>query len=149
MAGRLIGAAAELWRRPSAVRRTARRAAPAGLVAEPLPPTQGELLRLAEARPGISVAEAAQELRLAPNTVSTLVGKLADAGLLSRDRARRTGGRSLLTSPARRPAADRPSTGTCGLSWPARALGRLPGPTAALARAVPALIRLAERAGGH
>ena len=60
-----------------------------GWATEPLPTAQSELLRLVAARPGISVAEAARELRLAPNTVSTLVGRLADQGLLSRERALR------------------------------------------------------------
>ena len=35
-------------------------------------------------QPGISIASAADELRLAPNTVSTIVGELATAGLLLR-----------------------------------------------------------------
>ncbi len=42
-----------------------------------------ELQRLASELPGISVAEAAAELRLAPNTVSTLVNDLRRAGLLA------------------------------------------------------------------
>ena len=33
------------------------------------------------------MAEAARELRLAPNTVSTLVGRLTGQGLLGRERA--------------------------------------------------------------
>jgi DNA-binding MarR family transcriptional regulator len=77
---------AELLAVISAIRRIARRTVRQAWSAEPLPPAQGELLRLADARPGITVAEAAQELRLAPNTVSTLVGRLADAGLLDRSR---------------------------------------------------------------
>ena len=52
-----------------------------------MPAAQVELLRLVEQRPGISVGEAAEWLRTAPNTVSTLVGDLADAGLLERTRA--------------------------------------------------------------
>ena len=75
------------------VRRTVRRAARRPGEQEPLPPAQSELLRLAADRPGITVADAAQELRLAPNTVSTLVGRLTAAGLLDRAPARRTGGR--------------------------------------------------------
>jgi DNA-binding MarR family transcriptional regulator len=76
--------AADLMTAVSAVRRSARRAARQAWSQQPLPPAQSELLRLAAGRPGISVAEAAQELRLAPNTVSTLVGRLTAAGLLSR-----------------------------------------------------------------
>lgn len=45
---------------------------------------QLELLRLVGRQPGVSVAVAARELRLAANTVSTLVGRLTDAGLLVR-----------------------------------------------------------------
>jgi DNA-binding MarR family transcriptional regulator len=79
--------AAEVLGAISAIRRVARRATRAAWTAEPLPQAQSELLRLAAARPGIGVAEAAQELRLAPNTVSTLVGRLTAAGLLERTRA--------------------------------------------------------------
>jgi DNA-binding MarR family transcriptional regulator len=45
---------------------------------------QLDLVRLVRRRPGISVAEAAAELRLAANTVSTLVRQLTNAGLLLR-----------------------------------------------------------------
>ena len=45
---------------------------------------QLELVRLLRRRPGISVADAAQELGLAANTVSTLVRQLTDVGLLVR-----------------------------------------------------------------
>ncbi len=46
--------------------------------------SQAELLRLVGLRPGISVSMAAAELGLVPNTASTLVSKLAGAGLLVR-----------------------------------------------------------------
>ena len=78
--------AGQLLRAMGAVRRVARRAERAAAHAQPLPPARSELLRLAARRPGISVAEAAAELRLAPNSVSTMVSKLAEDGLLSRDR---------------------------------------------------------------
>jgi DNA-binding MarR family transcriptional regulator len=45
---------------------------------------QLELLRLVGTQPGVSVAEAAVLLGLAPNTVSTLVGVLTEQGLLLR-----------------------------------------------------------------
>jgi DNA-binding MarR family transcriptional regulator len=45
---------------------------------------QLDLVRLLRRRPGVSVAEAASELQLAANTVSTLVRQLTDAGLLVR-----------------------------------------------------------------
>jgi DNA-binding MarR family transcriptional regulator len=79
--------AADLLAAVSAVRRTARQAVRKAWRDEPLPTAQSELLRLVAGRPGITVAEAARELRLAPNTVSTLVGRLAGQGLLGRERA--------------------------------------------------------------
>jgi DNA-binding MarR family transcriptional regulator len=77
--------AADLLAAIGAVRRVARRAVRTAYT-DPLPPARSELLRLAARRPGIGVAEAAAELRLAPNSVSTMVSKLAEDGLLSRDR---------------------------------------------------------------
>jgi DNA-binding MarR family transcriptional regulator len=63
-----------------------------------------ELLRLIRRQPGVSVADAATELGLAPNSVSTLVGQLNDAGLIRRapDPADRRVARLTLTSAARR-----------------------------------------------
>jgi DNA-binding MarR family transcriptional regulator len=46
--------------------------------------SQSELLRLVRRAPGVSVAEAAAELGLVANTVSTLVGQLTEQGLLRR-----------------------------------------------------------------
>lgn len=46
---------------------------------------QVELLRTVRAHPGIGVAAAAKELRLAGNSVSTLVNQLVAAGLLERE----------------------------------------------------------------
>jgi DNA-binding MarR family transcriptional regulator len=68
----------------AALRRALRRdaARPDELAA--LSGAQIELVRLLRRKPGLSVAEAAAELRLAPNTVSTLVGQLADAGVVAR-----------------------------------------------------------------
>jgi DNA-binding MarR family transcriptional regulator len=135
--------AAELLAAISAVRRTARRTVRQVWQDEPLPPAQSELLRLASARPGISVADAARELRLAPNTVSTLVGRLATAGLIDRARGL-ADGRSVrlsLTDKARRRMAGwRDVRAEVG----ARALDRLPArDRQALADAVPALLRFA------
>lgn len=70
-----------------AVRRATRRAARQAWPADVLPQAQSELLRLADRRPGLSVAEAADELLLAPNTVSTLVSRLVAQGLLERSRS--------------------------------------------------------------
>jgi DNA-binding MarR family transcriptional regulator len=137
------GTAAELMGAISAIRRIARRAVRAAWHDEPLPPAQSELLRLAAALPGISVADAAHELRLAPNTVSTLVGRLTAAGLLSRGRAA-SDGRSVrltVTDKARQRIA---GWRDLRAEVAARALDRLTAQDReALAGAVPALIRLA------
>lgn len=142
-------AAADLFTAISVIRRTARRAARQAWTQQPLPPAQSELLRLAAARPGLTVAEAAQELRLAPNTISTLVGRLTDAGLLNRERSAQDGRTALLTTTdkaSRRLAEFRDLRAELA----GRALDQLPdGDRRALARAVPALLRLAERMEGQ
>jgi len=137
--------AAELLAAISAVRRTARQAVRKAWREEPLPTAQSELLRLVADRPGITVAEAARELRLAPNTVSTLVGRLADRGLLGRERAL-ADARSVRLSVTRRAQqrlagwrdlrADLTQTAILQLTEEDRR---------ALAYAAPALQRLAER----
>jgi DNA-binding MarR family transcriptional regulator len=76
--------AQELLDQMSAIRRTARRVAGNPAVLTDLTGSQLELVRIVRRRPGMSVADAAEELRLAPNTVSTLVGQLADAGIIVR-----------------------------------------------------------------
>ena len=138
-------AAADLMTAISVLRRAARRAARQAWARQPLPPAQSELLRLAAARPGITVADAAHELRLAPNTVSALVGRLTGAGLLCRERSAQDGRTALLTTTekaGRRLAEFRDLRAELA----DRALDRLPEQDReALARAVPALLRLAER----
>jgi DNA-binding MarR family transcriptional regulator len=137
--------AADLMAAVSAVRRSARRAARQAWSQQPLPPAQSELLRLAAGRPGISVAEAAQELRLAPNTVSTLVGRLTAAGLLSRVTGASDGRTAQLTvtekarqriAEWRDLRAELASTALAELS---------PADQQALAAAIPGLRRLVER----
>ena len=136
--------AGELLSAISVLRRTTRRAVRNAWQQEPLPPAQSELLRLAASRPGITVADAAQELRLAPNTVSTLVGKLTGSGLLHRGRAADDGRTALLT------ITDRASKRLA--EWrdlradlAGQALSRLSAADRhALVAAVPALLRLAE-----
>jgi DNA-binding MarR family transcriptional regulator len=66
------------------LRRSIRRSAARPEELAGLTEAQRELARLVRRRPGISVAEAARELRLAPNTVSTLVRQLAQSALLER-----------------------------------------------------------------
>ena len=137
--------AADLQAAISAVRRTTRRAVRHASPTEPLPPAKSELLRLAASRPGISVAEAARELRLAPNTVSTMVGDLASQGLISRGRSSadaRTVGLSATGRARQRLAQWR----DLRAELTARALSELPArDQAALGAAIPALVRLAER----
>jgi DNA-binding MarR family transcriptional regulator len=78
VARRLVGALGRLRR---ALNRRVRAASPA----DPLPEAQLELLRLVERRPSLRVQDAAGELMLASNTVSTLVHRLGAAGLLERE----------------------------------------------------------------
>ncbi|HEY7147789.1 MAG TPA: MarR family transcriptional regulator [Streptosporangiaceae bacterium] len=137
--------AADLFAAISAVRRTSRRMVGLAWAQQPLPPAQSELLRLAAARPGLSVAEAARELHLAPNTVSTLVGRLAEQGLLSREKDAADGRAALLrvTGKARRQLAE---WRDLRAELAGRAAARLSAADQrALERAVPALLRLAER----
>jgi DNA-binding MarR family transcriptional regulator len=137
--------AGELLSAVGAVRRVARRAVRNSLTAQPLPPARSELLRLAARRPGISVAEAAHEMRLAPNSVSTMVSQLAADGLLRRGRAS-SDGRTVRLTPT--------SAGTERIAqWQdirsdlaGRALGRLgEADRQAIRAAIPALTRLAEQ----
>lgn len=67
------------------LRRVWRRRLRAQLPGEPLRGAEVELLHLVEAEPGIGVAAAAKALRLAGNSVSTLVNQLVDAGYLRRE----------------------------------------------------------------
>jgi DNA-binding MarR family transcriptional regulator len=64
-------------------RRATRRAASVPTVRR-LTTSQVELLLLLRERPGLSVVGAAEELRLAANSVSTLVRTLVDEGLVDR-----------------------------------------------------------------
>jgi DNA-binding MarR family transcriptional regulator len=66
------------------IRRAGRRQSGRPAELGPLTTAQLELLRLVRRRPGVSVADAARELSLAANTVSTLVRELSEAGLLIR-----------------------------------------------------------------
>ncbi|GGX96035.1 MarR family winged helix-turn-helix transcriptional regulator [Streptomyces anandii] len=84
------------------VQRLIRRRLRAGLTVARLRGAEVELLRLVEARPGIGVSEAAKELHLADNSVSTLVNRLVRDGQLVRetDPADRRAARLLLTGAA-------------------------------------------------
>jgi DNA-binding MarR family transcriptional regulator len=104
---------------------------------------QLELIRLVRRTPGLSVADAAAELGVAPNTVSTLVRQLTDAGILERGRDAADGRvvRLQLSADTRRRVEqwrDRRTAVT------ARALAGLPpDDRAALARALPILAAVA------
>jgi DNA-binding MarR family transcriptional regulator len=139
-----VGSARQLLDATGLVRRTIRRALRQVTHTEPLPPTHCELLRLAESRPGITVADAAQEMHLAPNTVSTLVSKLTNDQLLSRSRSAKDGRSAQLTitAAASKRLAERRDLRA---EIAGRALARLsPADRDALAAAVPALLRLVE-----
>ena len=137
--------AAELLAAVGAVRRIARRAVRASAEAGALPPARSELLRLAARRPGIGVAEAAQELRLAPNSVSTMVSKLAADGLLNRGRGE-ADGRSVRLTVTDAGAARVEQWRDIRAELGGRALDRLTlADRQAIRAAVPALGRLAEQ----
>lgn len=140
-----VMAAAELLAAIGAVRRTTRRAERSASPAEPLAPARSELLRLAARQPGITVAEAARELRLAPNTVSTMVGDLTAQDLISRGRSRSDGRTVRLTVTAR--ARQRLAQWRdLRAELAAHALASLNQPDQeALVAAIPALMRLAEQ----
>jgi DNA-binding MarR family transcriptional regulator len=76
--------AADLLERMATLRRALRRATGQPWPGGALTGAQLELLRAVRREPGISVNEAAETLRVAPNTVSSLVGQLVDAGLMLR-----------------------------------------------------------------
>lgn len=137
--------AADLPPALGAFRRAMRRSLGGGSLFGPLTGAQAELVRLVRHQPGVSVTAAATELRLAPNTVSTLVGQLSEAGLLVRepDPADRRVARLRLTDHARaevRRWQDRQAQVVVA------ALGRLPDRyVRALVEALPALAALTEQ----
>lgn len=145
VAERVKGEAAELMAALGAVRRVARRAVRTSAVADPLPPARSELLRLAARRPGIGVAEAAAELHLAPNSVSTMVSKLAEDGLLNRGRVANDG-RSVRLTVTEAGAARVSQWRDIRTDLAARALERLaPADRRAILASIPALTRLSEQ----
>jgi DNA-binding MarR family transcriptional regulator len=77
-------AAEELLGTLSAIRRALRRYSGRPVELSSLTGAQLELVRLLRRRPGASIADAALELRVAPNTVSTLVRQLSEAGVVAR-----------------------------------------------------------------
>ena len=67
-----------------AVRRTLRRVAGSAVSDDALSAAEREVVLLVGRRPGRPVSEVAQELGLAPNTVSTIVSRLVARGLVVR-----------------------------------------------------------------
>lgn len=68
------------------VQRLIRRRVRDEMVSPPLRGAETELLRLVVARPGIGVSDAAKELFLASNSVSTLVNSLSRSGYVIREK---------------------------------------------------------------
>jgi DNA-binding MarR family transcriptional regulator len=127
------------------VRRHLRRSVGRPFPLSALSDAQAELVRTVRRNPGISVAEAAAELGLVPNTVSTLVGQLTERGLLQRtpDESDRRVARLTLTEPAREQVEAWRDRRTALVSG---ALDDLtPDERAALRSALPVLTGLAER----
>lgn len=142
-----LALAEDLFAAVGQLRRHGRRLGGGPFPAGTLSGAQVEVVRLVRRRPGLSVAEAAAELALAPNTVSTLVGQLAEAQVLTRvtDPQDRRVARLALTAPAKERVErwrDQRAAATAG------AIADLdPSERAALERAVPIISRLAAALG--
>jgi len=80
----LVTHADELLTVMASIRRSGRFLARQPVELSTLTGSQLDLVRLVLRRPGVSVTQAAEELWLAPNTVSTLVRQLTDEHLLTR-----------------------------------------------------------------
>ena len=124
------------------LRRQARRVAGRPWPLAEVSGAQTELIRLVRRTPNLAVAEAAAELGLAPNTVSTLVSQLVAHGVLQRTRDsadRRVARLELTTSATRRVGHWRDERSAAV----AEALMTLsPADRAVLAEAVPVIARL-------
>ncbi|MCW7943919.1 MarR family transcriptional regulator [Streptomyces hygroscopicus] len=126
------------------VQRLIRRRLRSGMTAPLLRGAEVELLRLVVARPGLGVSDAARELYLAGNSVSTLVNRLVRDGYLIRetDPADRRAARLLPTEAAEARLRDWRERRTALVR---RQVGRLEeADRKALEVALPALRRLAE-----
>jgi DNA-binding MarR family transcriptional regulator len=125
------------------LRRVLRRAVRRHVV-DPLPPAASDVLVAVANHPGVGVTEVADELRLAPNTVSTLVRQLVDRDLVVRstDPIDRRAARLEITPAAQaRIAAHRAARA----ETMERALAHLdPAEREVLAKAVPLLRRLTD-----
>ena len=81
---RNAGLASDLLTVVGSLQRLVRRRVREDWPLESLPTAQIDLLRAVASRPGVTVGEVAFELRVAPNTASTLVNQLVAAGLVVR-----------------------------------------------------------------
>jgi DNA-binding MarR family transcriptional regulator len=136
--------AEEVIQQLNGVRRVLRRRLRAGLDGPALTAAQVELLQLVEGSAGISVSAAARGLRLAGNSVSTLVNQLSEAGYLRRetDPQDRRAARLYLTEAA---TARLSSWRDARTKLVGAGLTALPAADReAIARALPALGRLAD-----
>jgi DNA-binding MarR family transcriptional regulator len=136
---------------PSAVlrfRRSLRRTAREDFNREALSPTEAEVVAVIRTRPGTGVAAVAAELRLAPDTVNTIVRKLVVIGLVHRDfhPDDRRAARLTLTQSAEDRLADWRSHRADVLA--AAMEGLEPGEREVLDRAVPVLEKLSEALDG-
>lgn len=126
------------------LRRVLRRRLRADWPYRPLLESEVELLRLVRVSPGLRVGDAAAALGVAPNTVSTLVRRLTEKGLLRRktdERDARAAALDLTPAAVRRIAAWRDRRAKVLGS----AIRRLdPADRQAIERAVPALSRLVD-----
>ena len=139
----------ELLTAMSAVRRATRRSDGRPAELSSLTRAQLELARVVRVHPGISIAGAAEAMRLAPNTVSTLVGELTALGILVRttDASDRRVGRLALSDDWRRRVdawRDR------RVAAVAEAIARLPvAERRRVELALPALARIANELEPH
>ena len=135
---------AELMDLVGTLRRSVRRIVRQDWPHRPLTESEVEVLRLLRGRPGLRVREAAAALSLAPNTMSTLVGRLVEQDLLERRDDERDGRAARLylsAAAARRIAAWRDRR----QHVIERAMERLSEPDReVIVRALPALGRLAR-----
>jgi len=109
-----------------------------------VPDSHIEIMRLLYDRPGMKVQEVASILKLAPNTVSTLVQQMARTGRIERstDRADGRAVRLALTPATRRRVARRRDQRREAIEDAFDALSR--ADRSAIRAALPALVRIAE-----
>ncbi|MGW4203034.1 MarR family winged helix-turn-helix transcriptional regulator [Streptomyces sp. NPDC004726] len=138
------GPSAELGELLAGIHRLVRRTLRGGLPGPPLRDAQVELLKLVRDSPGIRVSAAARELRLAGNSVSTLVRQLVSMGLLVREPDPRDGRAALLTVTPEAARRLRECEDRRAALLQDRLALLTEADRAALAAAVPVLRRLAE-----